>query len=213
MTQTLNEGKVFKDWVSKNRYTVKELSEMIGVSEQAVFFQYKKLTLSDSFRHKLLKSGINPFEDLNISNENSRDTINISKQGLPLFDIYGRAGKTSLINTMENTHIENYVSVPGYEDCIGWVRVKGDSMAPFLNSGDYIALKRVDIHMILYGHVYFIEFSGEFAPEPVVKYIRKGSNKEFWTLRSHNDKYEDTEIPIGSVKAVFTVRGGVIEIQ
>ncbi len=199
-----HEGKLLSQWLTDNGKSPEVLGRELGVSKQNIYYHISKEVIADSFKHKLEKSNINIF-DKSVKIDNS-----IKK---PVFDIYGRAGFTSLTNTMDNFQITNYVSVPGYEDCIGWIRVKGDSMSPFLKSGDYIALKRVNIDMIFFGHVYFIEFNGEFAPEPVVKYIRKSQTKGFWTLRSHNDKYEDTDIPISSVKAVYTVKGGVIEIQ
>jgi len=134
-------------------------------------------------------------------------------KSLPVFDVYGHAGKTTLVNTMEEAHIINYVKVPGYEDCMGWVRVKGDCMAPFLKNGDYIAVKKADINNIAWGRAYFILFGGEFPLEPEVKYIRKGKDPEHWILRSHDlDKYEDQEVSTRLVSAVYRVRGGIIDI-
>lgn len=206
-----HEGRELRDWMDKNRYSAKALGDALGITDQAVYAQLRNPKIAESFKFKLTKFGFNVFEQT--IQEPKTEYATKTKFGLPVFEIYGRAGKSSLVNTMENAEAINYVSVPGYEDCIGWVRVKGDSMSPFLNSGDYIALKRVSPEMVFFGHVYFIEFGGEFAPEPVIKYLRKGSTPDKWILRSHNDKYEDTEIPKSAVKAVYSVRGGIIEIQ
>lgn len=199
-----HEGKQLEKWLHQTGISPETLGLTLGVSKQTIYYHINKGRIADSFKHKLSNAGVNVF-DLPVKQ---------AKQvGLPVFDIYGRAGKSSLVNTMENSETTAYVSVPGYEDCLGWVRVKGDSMSPYLNSGDFIALKKVNLDMVLYGHVYFIEFSGDFAPEPVVKYIRKGSTPDYITLRSHNEKYEDTEIPKKSIKDIYAVRGGIIEIQ
>lgn len=132
---------------------------------------------------------------------------------LPVFDIYGKAGLTEFVNTMDNFEILGYVKVPGYENCLGWVKVKGDSMSPYLNSGDMVAIRLVDRNLISWGNVYFIVFNGEFAPEPMIKYVRKGKEKNTFILRSHNEKYEDMEVNGDAIKNFYAVRGGVIEIQ
>lgn len=155
-----------------------------------------KEIIADSSKHKLIKSGIEVFKSGSLNSQFISSRIeNLDKSSLPVFDIYGKAGNSEFVNTMENIDILGYIKVPGYENCLGWVKVKGDSMSPYLNSGDYVAIKIVDRDLISWGNVYFI-----VTPETYI-------------LRSHNEKYEDMEIPSTSIKCFYAVRGGVIEIQ
>lgn len=131
----------------------------------------------------------------------------------PVYDLWGHAGISSLVNVMENTRILYHVSVPGYEDCVAWVKVKGDCMNPILKNGDHVALKKTDNKNIFWGRIYFIEFKGDFPAEPEIKYIYQGKDKNHWILRSENkEKYHDVEINHNEmVREVYRVKGGVVE--
>jgi hypothetical protein len=134
-------------------------------------------------------------------------------KSLPVFDVYGHAGTTTYVNTMEDAQIINYIKVPGFEDCLGWIRVKGDCMAPFLKNGAHVALKQSDMNNVSYGSAYFILFNGDFPREPEIKYIRKGKDKDHWLLRSHDSKnYEDQDIPIALIRTIYRVRGRIDDI-
>lgn len=212
-----NEGKQLKEWLASKRMSAKELADSIGVTDQAIYAQIKKDIVADSFKHKVAKANLDIFKEDFVSDKPTiykpKISLNPQNGSLPVYDVYGRAGKAELFNTMDNIDVLGYIKVPGYENCLGWVKVKGDSMSPYLNSGDYIALKQVDIAFINWGNVYFIVFTGDLTPEPMVKYVRKSNKPDYIVLRSHNEKYEDMEIPLHSVRAIYAVRGGVIEIQ
>lgn len=225
-----NEGKKLQNWLDNRNLSADDLAQKTGVTRQTVYYHLKQEVIADSFKMKLLKSKVDVFDkplDKSRKFDMVEDrsgiyttevpvnlpSVDIKTKILPVFDIYGHAGRTSLVNTMEEVPIIAYVQVPGYEDCLGWVRVKGDCMAPFLKNGDYVALKKADKDNIAWGRAYFIIFGGENPLENEVKYIRKGKDKAHWILRSHDEeKYEDQDILIELVKAVYRVRGGIIDI-
>lgn len=126
---------------------------------------------------------------------------------LPLYNISAKAGIPYLVNTLDNVQIIDYISMPGYRDCIGWVQVKGDSMSGFVEEGEYIALKPATLELVVWGTPYFVIFNGDFAQEPIVKYIRKGDTKEDLILRSHNSNYQDMEVTRRHILQIFTVKG------
>lgn len=130
----------------------------------------------------------------------------MGRDTLPVFDTYGRAGRPELVNAQENVNILEYITVPGYSDCVGWVKVKGSSMSGLIEDGEYVAIKIATKDRVLYSQVYYIVFGGDFPPEPIIKYIRKGSSKDYWTLRSHNPNWEDVEVKISDIQSVFMVK-------
>jgi len=64
----IKEGDILAEWMKINRYTPVSLAKHIGVSNQAIHYQLKQEYISDSFKHKLVSSGLNVF-DMS-SNEN-----------------------------------------------------------------------------------------------------------------------------------------------
>lgn len=223
-----HDGEKLQKWLDDKGWAIDDLARKLKITRQTVYYHIGREEIGDSFKRKLSLNNVDVFDKLSDKRINMVEdrsgiyttevpvnlpSVDIKTKILPVFDIYGHAGRTSLVNTMEEVPIIAYVQVPGYEDCLGWVRVKGDCMAPFLKNGDYVALKKADKDNIAWGRAYFIIFGGENPLENEVKYIRKGKDKAHWILRSHDEeKYEDQDILIELVKAVYRVRGGIIDI-
>lgn len=223
-----HEGEKLQQWLDTKGWTIDDLARKLNISRQTVYYHINRNEIGDSFKRKLSLINVEIFDktyDRKIEMVDDGQgiytsevairlpSVDIKTRILPVFDIYGHAGRTSLVNTMEDAPILAYVQVPGYEDCLGWVRVKGDCMAPFLKNGDYVALKKADKENIAWGRAYFIIFGGDNPLENEVKYIRKGKDEKHWILRSHDEeKYEDQDIHRDLIKAVYRVRGGIIDI-
>lgn len=187
----INFSKQLSKYLQKHDLTGREFAAFVGIDEAQVSRWLNGQNISKRSIQRINEklgdfieeiTGEVPYLEETLTNDEFPAYLSSAqlKGALPVYDIYASAGQTSLVETMEKQLITNYVSVPGYEDCLGWVRVKGDSMSPFLNSGDYIALKKIDIQMIFYGHVYFIEFGGEFAPEERINPVKRDRATKLW---------------------------------
>lgn len=95
-------------------------------------------------------------------------------------------------------HLED---IPATKGLIG-VRAKGDSMAAYINNGDVMLIRRIeDWDFINFGFPYVVIGKETTA----VKYLRKGPDNNTWTLKSHNEEYDEFDIPRSSVKHLFAV--------
>lgn len=135
----------------------------------------------------------------------SSDQKHIPQGAIPLYDIDINAGSVNrLIEDNNSIHIAGWYFNEDYTSTTNLlgVRAKGDSMATFINGGDTLLVQRLqDWDSLELGPAYVIVTK----ERTVVKYIRKGSNKDSWLLRSHNDKYEEFEVPRSSVIHLFIV--------
>jgi phage repressor protein C with HTH and peptisase S24 domain len=130
---------------------------------------------------------------------------------VPVFEVDVFAGNTSLVNTVVDEAIIGWARMPGYEDCIGWVRARGDSMTPLIKPNDLIAvLPPVNKKYILWGSMYIVTFEGDMAPHPMIKYVHEGKDN-IVILRSLNKKYTDMKVAMDDIKAFYPTRAGVIE--
>lgn len=132
------------------------------------------------------------------------------KDRLPIYSITAKAGIPYLVNTLDDVHIIDYISMPGFRDCIGWIQVYGDSMSGFVEDGEFIALKPASFDGIFWGSAYYIIFNHgqNVTQEPLVKYIRPGANDDEVILRSHKfENYPDMKMKRSQILSIFTVRG------
>lgn len=129
----------------------------------------------------------------------------VPEGAIPLYDIDINAGNVQrLIEAQDHVPLVGWVhleDIPAAQGLIG-VRAKGDSMATYINSGDVMLIRRIeDWSFINFGYPHVIIGKETTA----VKYLRKGPDPDTWILRSHNDIYEDFDIPKASVKHLFAV--------
>lgn len=131
---------------------------------------------------------------------------------LPVYDIQVVAGKNSLVNTTDYEYIIGWARVPGFEDCIGAVKTRGDSMAPIIKTNSEVFIRpAVSKKLIEWGSMYVVVFGGDMPPHPMLKYVRKGPDSRTVILRSHNEKYEDMEVALDDIMCLYPARAGIIE--
>lgn len=129
------------------------------------------------------------------------------KDRLPIYDFKAKGGVPYLINALDQIKIIDYISMPGYRDCIGFVQVAGDSMSGFVEDGEYIAIKAASKDDIFWGSAYLVIFTDVTQEEPLVKYIREGDVDRF-ILRSHNyESYPDMKVEKSKILSIFRVKG------
>ena len=80
--------------------------------------------------------------------------------------------------------------------------VSGDSMAPVINNGDYIAVREVsDTSIIYWGQIYVVLLDDY----RMVKYLRRHPDDSKVVLRSANPAYDDIDVPKSAIRGLFFV--------
>jgi len=129
----------------------------------------------------------------------------IPPNSIPLYDIDINAGNVErLIDDNNSVLIVGWIHLESVSESAGLigVRAKGNSMATYINGGDIMLIRKIeDWNFINFGFPYVVIGSETSA----VKYLRKGEDEKLWRLRSHNETYEEFDIPISSVKHLFAV--------
>jgi phage repressor protein C with HTH and peptisase S24 domain len=127
--------------------------------------------------------------------------------GVPFYDVDFNLGFHEMYNDEPNIP-SKYISVPGYEKADFWCRTSGDSMKPFINNGDIIALKEIpDWQSFLpMNEVYAIMTTNDLR---TVKVVRRGSDDMHFTLHAYNDEYEDQEISKTAITKVYKLLGAL----
>ena len=125
------------------------------------------------------------------------------KKKIPYFDIDFTCSVIEQYNDNSYTP-KNFVVIPGIEKADFCCRTSGDSMTPYIMSGDLIALKKVeDWNLFLpLNEVYGIVTKNGLR---AIKVLKRGSDNEHFTLHSYNNEYEDQEIHKETILAVFKV--------
>lgn len=124
---------------------------------------------------------------------------------VPIYNIEfspGVMGK--LIENRDSNFQVGYLSIPEVSGCDAVIRAKGQSMAPRINDGDWLGVKRVDDWQdwLQLGYMYMIETTNL----QIIKYLKKGSKPDTFTIASHNTEFEEDEIPKKVIKDIWAVR-------
>ena len=94
------------------------------------------------------------------------------------------------------------LTMPGMDSECRVVRVSGDSMAPVINNGDYIAVREVgDTSIIYWGQIYVVLLDDY----RMVKYLRRHPDDSKVVLRSANPAYDDIDVPKSAIRGLFFV--------
>ena len=112
--------------------------------------------------------------------------------GTPVYDVDVTAGIASGRNELfANENIVGWVNLPNMSPNCRIVRVSGDSMAPVINDGDFVAVREVsNTSQIYWGQIYVIQLD-DFR---VVKYLRRHTDPNMVVLRSENPNYDDMDV-------------------
>ena len=112
--------------------------------------------------------------------------------GTPVYDVDATAGTSSGRNDLfSSENIVGWVNLPNVNPNCRIVRVSGDSMAPVIQDGDYVAVRELNNpDQIYWGQIYIIQLD-DFR---LVKYVRRHTDPNMVVLRSENPNYDDMDV-------------------
>lgn len=112
--------------------------------------------------------------------------------GTPVYDVDATAGVSSGRSELfSNENIVGWVNLPNMSPHCRIVRVSGDSMAPVIKDGDFIAVRELsNPSQIFWGQIYVVQLD-DFR---MVKYVRRHTDPNMVVLRSENPNYDDMDV-------------------
>lgn len=141
-----------------------------------------------------------------INEKNTSDDIALSYDpavGIPYYDVDFIGGFDTIFNDQTTTPQQNIV-FDQYSRADLWCNITGHSMAPKINHGDIIALKKCSLQDIQYGEIYAIVMD----TIRTVKILRKSSNPEKLRFVPVNlQEYDEQEFDISRIRQVYEVLG------
>ncbi len=125
-------------------------------------------------------------------------------EGVPYYDEDFLLGFEE-IGTPNSENPEYLIRMPGFERATLWCNASGHSMEPEINSGDIIALQRIeDFSFLPFGDVYgFITTNGMRT----IKRLGRSEQPGYYRLIPTNPEYDVQEIPINKIALVYRVMG------
>ena len=129
---------------------------------------------------------------------------------VPLYKLESSGGLSALFH--EKATPVNYIRVPGLPKCDGAVFITGDSMYPFLKSGDIVMYKRIRNipENIIWGEMYLVSIDMDGEEYVSVKWIQKSEEGERHVkLVSENEQHEAQDIPLERILAFALVKASV----
>lgn len=121
---------------------------------------------------------------------------------IPLYSLAVEAG---FENGLEHSpdYIEGYIQMPGIGKNNGsWV-VSGHSMYPTISKGSRVVLRKIeDWNLIEWNNIYVVDMD-EVGPK--LKRVKKGSDKNSFTLVSDNSEFEPMIIKRKNIKSIHRV--------
>ena len=124
--------------------------------------------------------------------------------GTPVYDVDATAGIASGRNDLfANENIIGWVNLPNLSPNCRIVRVSGDSMAPVIMDGDFVAVREVsNPNQIYWGQIYVVLLD-DFR---LVKYLRRHTDPNMVVLRSENPNYDDMDIRRSDIHEMYLVQ-------
>ena len=124
--------------------------------------------------------------------------------GTPVYDVDATAGMTSGRNELfASENIVGWVNLPNMSRDCRIVRVSGDSMAPVIMDGDFIAVREMsNPDQIYWGQIYVVQLD-DFR---LVKYVRRHSDPNMVVLRSENPNYDDMDVRRSDIHGMLLVK-------
>lgn len=197
--------------IARIKYLMKEMglrqvqfAQRIGVDTSNLSkYLNAHMPLSDSFLNRLVVNlGVSkewlldgtdlPFGKAVVRVEGAPSATAGVETGTPVYDVDATAGATSGRNELFATeNIVGWVNLPNVSPHCRIVRVSGDSMAPVIMDGDFVAVREVsNPDQIYWGQIYIIQLD-DFR---LVKYLRRHSDPNMVVLRSENPNYDDMDV-------------------
>ena len=124
--------------------------------------------------------------------------------GTPVYDVDATAGAASGRNELfSSENIVGWVNLPNMSPHCRIVRVSGDSMAPVIQDGDFVAVREVsNLNQIYWGQIYVVQLD-DFR---VVKYLRRHTDPNMVVLRSENPNYDDMDVRRSDIHEMLLVQ-------
>lgn len=122
----------------------------------------------------------------------------------PVYDVDATAGASSGRNELfSSENIVGWVNLPNMSPNCRIVRVSGDSMAPVIQDGDFVAVREVsNPNQIYWGQIYVVQLD-DFR---VVKYLRRHTDPNMVVLRSENPQYDDMDVRRSDIHEMLLVQ-------
>lgn len=126
--------------------------------------------------------------------------------GVPYYDVDFQLG----FDEMEHPGAPNpeyFIRMPGYEKATLWCNASGHSMEPEINSGDILAMQRIeDFSFLPFGDIYgFITTNGKRT----IKRLGCSDRNGHYRLIPTNKDYDAQDIPIKAIAVVYRVLGAM----
>ena len=134
----------------------------------------------------------------------------IASRRVPLYELTATAGFLTLYQELSSA-VEDYITIPNLPPVDGAIYARGDSMSPFIESGDIIIFKKVDLtpDNILWGNIYIVSYTVDGDDFTVLKYLRHSSRDGYIRLESFNSRYDPQDIPASSINALALVKASI----
>jgi phage repressor protein C with HTH and peptisase S24 domain len=140
--------------------------------------------------------------EVNIPSISEGEHVTLQNQGAPVYDIDVAAGTAELSRMFTEDRIVGRLNMPQLSYDTPIVHVSGDSMAPRIPNGSYIAIRPINITApICWGQVYVV-VTEDYR---LVKVVKRHHNPDMVILHSFNDMYDDMEIPRASINFLYMV--------
>ena len=122
----------------------------------------------------------------------------------PVYDVDATAGASSGRNELfSSENSVGWVNLPNMSPNCRIVRVSGDSMAPVIQDGDFVAVREVsNPNQIYWGQIYVVQLD-DFR---VVKYLRRHTDPNMVVLRSENPQYDDMDVRRSDIHEMLLVQ-------
>ena len=196
--------------IARIKYLMKEMgvkqvqfAERIGVDTSNLSkYLNAHMPLSDSFLNRLVvnlgvsKEWLLDGTDLPFGKTPARIDTGMAAAaagtGTPVYDVDATAGVASgRTELFSSENIVGWVNLPNMSPNCRIVRVSGDSMAPVIMDGDFVAVREVsNPNQIYWGQIYVIQLD-DFR---LVKYLRRHTDPNMVVLRSENSNYDDMDV-------------------
>ncbi len=129
---------------------------------------------------------------------------------VPLYNLDAVEGLSALFKN--NINPLNYIRIPSLPKCDGAVFITGDSMYPFLKSGDIVMYKEINniAENLIWGEMYLVSIDMDGEEYVSVKWIQKSSKgKNYIKLVSENEHHEAKEVPLNRILALALVKASI----
>jgi len=187
-------GKELKKHIENSGLTMLEVIDKTGIPQRTLYNIFSKDEIEDHYLEKIRAIGI------------KLPKYAIENRKVPYYDVDATAGNVTIFAEGQTEYVKQYIDVPAFSDCQMFIGVSGNSMYPKYCSGELIALKKIlDYDIIAFNEAYLVVTK----EQRLLKYIRKGKDKDHWLLVSENSEFESFEVPIKKVLHLYIVKGKI----